>query len=291
MIKIGDRVDERFRITSRVASGGMSDIYEASDLVSKRVVCLKVMKEELCRDNENMKRFENEVEASASLNNPNIIRVYGKGVIDGRPYMACEYIKAQTLREKLKFNMAFSLNEACEIMLQLSDGLSYIHQHGILHRDIKPDNLYLLPDGTLKIADFGIASPIGEKAKPQEAIRGTIYYTAPEILLGQTALVSSDIYSMGIVFFELLTGAIPFDGKSPEDVALKQIKNKFPEPSKFNPSVPKVIDRIVITACRKEPKERYQSASAMHDAILLAMSDEAHFKEKRGIFSKIFGLK
>jgi serine/threonine-protein kinase len=290
MIKIGDRVDERYRIVSRIATGGMADVYEANDLVTRKVVSLKIMRSELLNDERNFERFSNECEAASSLNNPNIVRVYGRGVVEGRPYMASEYIKGQTLREKLRFQVALNLSDACEVMLQLTNGIDYIHKHGIIHRDIKPENLFYLSDGTVKITDFGIASPVGTP-KEGDSIQGTIFYCAPEILMGSPAEVTSDIYSMGILFYELLTGRVPFDGKTPEEVAVKQIKHHLPEPSKLVPSIPKSIDRIIITACRKRPEERYQSALEMHDAILKAMSDKDNFKEKKGLISKIFGFK
>ena len=290
MIKIGDKIDGRYRIVSRVATGGMADVYEANDTVTRKVVSIKVMRSELLNDPKNIERFQNECEAASSLNNPNVVKVYGSGFIEGRPYMANEFIKGQTLRDKLRFQVALSLSDACEVMLQLTNGIDYIHKHGIIHRDIKPENLFYLSDGTVKITDFGIASPIGAKEKG-DAIQGTIFYCAPEIIIGQPATAASDVYSMGILFFELLTGRVPFDGKTLEDVACKVVKQRFPEPSKIMPSIPTSIDKIIITACRKRPNERYASALEMHDAIRKAMADKENFKEKKSFLSKIFGFK
>ena len=229
-------------------------------------------------------------EAAASLNHPNIVKVYGRGVIEGRPYMTNEYIKGQTLRDKLNFAIQLPLMDTCEVMLQLTSGIDYIHRHGLIHRDIKPDNLFYMSDGTVKISDFGIAAPIGT-ANEGDAIQGTIYYCAPEVLTGAPTSIANDIYSMGVVFYECLTGFLPFDGNSLEEVALKQLKKRFPEPSKLVPSIPKSIDKIIITACRKRPEERYPSAIKMHDAIVEAMSDRENFKERKGILSRIFGFK
>ena len=290
MIKIGDKISDRFRITSRIATGGMADVYEAHDLVAKRIVSIKVMKEELMKDPANIERFAHEAEAAASFNHPNIVKVFGQGAVDGRPYMANEYITGQTLRDKLNFQIALSLPDACEVMLQLTDGIAYIHKHGLIHRDIKPDNLFYMNDGTLKIADFGISAPIGRKEKG-DAVEGTVYYCAPEVLTGKPASIANDIYSMGVVFYEMLVGSVPFDGVSAEDVAMKQISKRFPEPSKTVPSIPRIVDKIIITACRKRPEERYQSASEMHEAILKAMQDKENFKERKGILSRIFGFK
>ena len=290
MIKIGDKIDDRYRIISRIATGGMADIYEANDLVLRRIVSLKVMKTDLLDNPENLKRFYRETEVAASLVHPNIVRVYGRGVVEGRPYMSNEYIKGQTLREKLNFSMAFSLSQACDIMLQLTAGLSFIHKHGLVHRDIKPDNIFCMADGTLKISDFGIAAHIGDKPIG-DAIQGTVYYCAPEIFLGAPASPSNDIYSLGVLFFELLTGTVPFDGDSLNDVALKQMKKRFPEPSKIVPSIPPSIDKIIIDATRKRPEERFKTVDEMREAILKAMADKDGFKERKGFLAKIFGFK
>ncbi len=291
MIKIGDRIDGRYRIVSRIASGGMADVYEASDLIYRRIVSIKVMKEELLKDPVNLARFNNETAAAASLNHPNIVKVYGRGYVDGRPYMANEYIKGQTLRDKLNFSISLSLLDACGVMLQLTSGIDYIHRHGIIHRDIKPDNLFYLSDGSIKISDFGIAAPIGTRSG-DDAIQGTIYYCAPEVLTGAPASIANDIYSMGVVFYECLAGQVPFDGASLEEVAIKQLKKRFPEPSKLVPGLPKSIERIIITACRKRPEERYLTAAAMHEDIVEAMKDKGSFKkEKKGLLSRIFGFK
>ena len=290
MIKIGDKIDDRYRIVSRIATGGMSDVYEANDLISKRIVSLKVMKEELMKDKENVNRFLNETASAASLNHPNVVRVYGRGTIEGRPYMANEFIRGQTLRDRLNFSGALPLYDTCEVMLQLTSGVDYIHRHGIVHRDLKPDNLFYMSDGTLKISDFGIASSIGT-ANDGDSIQGTIYYCAPEMIMGEPVAISNDIYSMGIIFFELLTGQLPFDGQNVEEVVMKHLKKRFPEPSKIVPSIPRSIDKIISIACRKRAAERYVTANDMNQAIVKAMSDTDTFKERKGLLRKLFGFK
>ena len=165
MIKIGDKIGGRYRILSRIAMGGMADVYEANDLILKRVVSLKVMRESLLKDPENAERFRAETIAAASFNHPNIVRVYGMGEVDGRPYMANEYIKGQTLRDKLNFSLTLSLSEACEVMLQLTSGIDYIHKHGLVHRDIKPENILVPPEGPVRVADFGLARAASESVE------------------------------------------------------------------------------------------------------------------------------
>jgi eukaryotic-like serine/threonine-protein kinase len=292
MIEIGMKIDGRYRVTSRIAHGGMADVYEGYDIVNRRIVAIKVMRVDMMDNPKNVERFKRECIAAASLNNPNIVKVYGQGIVDGRPYMANEYVDGRTLRDKLNVVSGHNLPplEACEVMLQLTSGVQYVHDHGLIHRDIKPDNLFYLPDGSVKIADFGISTPLGEK-QTEDAVTGTVYYTAPEILMGGEAGVASDIYSMGIVFYEMLTGTIPFDGNTVEEVAIAQIKKHFPEPSKTIPSVPKSVDRIVVKACRKRPEERYLSSLQMHDAIQEAMKDEGSFKDRKSFFSRLFGFK
>ena len=290
MIKIGDRIDDRYRIVSRIATGGMADVYEANDLISKRIVSLKVMREELMANKDNVARFLNETAAAASLNHPNVVRVYGRGTIEGRPYMANEFIRGQTVRDKLNFSGSFPLFDACEIMLQLSAGVDYIHRHGIVHRDLKPDNLFYMSDGTLKISDFGIAAAIGTPNEG-DSIQGTVYYCAPEMLTGEPVAISNDIYSMGVIFYELLTGQVPLDGANVEEVALKIMRKKFPEPSKIVPSIPRSIDRIIIEATRKRVEERYLTAMDLNQEIVRAMSDTDNFKERRSLLSKLFGFK
>ena len=292
MIEIGEKIDNRYRVTGRIAHGGMADVYEAFDVALHKTVALKIMREDMMDNPKNVERFEHECIASASLNNPNIVKVFGHGVVDGRPYMANEYVDGRTLRDKLNLVSGHNLSpqEACQVMLQLTEGVSYIHEHGLLHRDLKPDNLFYLPDGSVKITDFGISSKIGEKATG-DAITGTVYYCAPEILMGEPANVASDIYSMGIIFFEILTGTIPFDGATPEDVAIAQIKKHFPEPSKYLASIPKSLDKIIVKACRKRPEERYANAFLMREDILKAYADKDNFKEKKGLLSRLFGFK
>ncbi len=293
MIELGDKIDGRYRVVSRIAHGGMADVYEGYDIVAKRSVAIKVMRKDMMASSKNLERFERECEAASSLNDPNIVKVYGQGEVDGRPYMVNEYVDGRTLRDKLNVVAGHFLSplESSEIMVQLCSGIEYIHQHGLLHRDIKPDNLFYLPDGSIKIADFGISTPVGEKSSDGDAIAGTVHYTAPEILMGYPARIESDIYSMGIVYYELLTGTVPFDAPTPEEVAVEQIKKHFPEPSRSMPDVSKAIDRIVVKACRKRPEERFRSAAQMKEAILEALKDGSNFKAKKGLLSRIFGFK
>lgn len=292
MIKIGDKIADRYRITSRLGTGGMAEVFEANDLVLKRTVAIKIMRESLLADKENIVRFENEVRACAAMNHPNIIQVYDQGTYENRPWMAYEYIKGQTLFEKLEFLTQIPVYEACEIMCQLLDAVSYIHQNGIIHRDIKPQNVFYLPNGTIKLSDFGIAvdSNISE-TRTEEGIVGSVFYLAPEVCSGKPATIQSDIYSLGVTFFQLITGRLPYENGHSIDIAIAHIKKPFPSVQKFNPEISKEIDKIIQKACKKNPKDRYKSAAEMLKAIKLSMENKDNFKEKRGFIKRFFGFK
>ena len=292
MIKIGERIDERYRITGRIGSGGMAEVFEATDFVAHKIVAIKVMKEELLGDAANIKRFEMEANACAAMNHPNIIRVFSRGVIEDRPYMAYEYIKGQTLSEKLDFSAQFTVHEACNVILQLLDAVKYIHEHGIIHRDIKPENLFYLPNGTVKLADFGIAVDANmNETKTEKGILGSVFYLAPEVISENNVSIQSDIYSVGVTLFQLVTGRLPFEEGHAYDIAIQHVKKPFPPASKFSPNIPKELDKIILKACKKKPIERYQNAQEMIDALKTAMENKNNFKEKKSFLRRLFGFK
>ncbi len=292
MIKIGDRIDDRYRITSRIGTGGMAEVFEAHDQVLKRTVAIKIMREDLLKFPENVTRFENEVRACAAMHHPNIIQVFDQGVYESRPYMAYEYIKGQTLFEKIEFLTQIPAFEACEIMCQLLDAVSYIHHNGIIHRDIKPQNIFYLPNGTIKLSDFGIAVDQNvNETRSEEGIIGSVFYLAPEVCAGKPATYQSDIYSLGVTFFQLVTGRLPYEQGHAIDIAIAHIKKPFPSVTKFNPEISKEIDKIIQKACKKNLKDRYKSADEMLNALKCAMQNKDNFKQKKNIFQRIFGFK
>ncbi len=290
-LKIGSLIDNRYRVAARIGHGGMAEVYEANDIINKKPVAIKLIREEVMKNPINLTRFENEASIAASLNHPNIVKVYYHGTIEGIPYIANEYIKGQNLKEVLDFRSALPLEEATDYLIQLSSALSYAHKHGIVHRDVKPDNIYVLNDGTIKLGDFGIAQNNSAPDKNKKEIVGSVYYLAPEITSGKPATVQSDIYSTGVTFFELITGHVPFVKDTPINIAIAHVKEKFPSPKTYLPNCPREIERIIFKCTKKNPKERYESADDLLADLENLKNKPGVFKEKKGFFSRLFGFK
>lgn len=292
-VKIGTIVDGRYRVIGRIGHGGMAEVYEATDIINKNMVAIKFIKEDVMKNAVNIKRFENEALIAASLNHPNIVKVYNHGTLNGVPYMANEYIKGQNLKEVLDFRGPLPLNEVIDYMIQLTDALSFAHSHGIVHRDVKPENMFLMTDGTIKLGDFGIAQAENLESsftKTSEII-GSVFYMAPEIAKGEQATKRSDIYAAGIVFFELLTGHPPFERDTPVNIAVAHIRDKFPSIRQELPNIPKEIERIIFKATKKNPYDRYQDAKEFENDLKEVKRNPELLKDSRGFFSRLFGFK
>lgn len=291
-IRIGALVDGRYRINARIGHGGMAEVYEATDIINKRKVAIKLIREDVMINPINLRRFQNEATIASSLSHPNIVKVYNHGTIEGRPYIANEYVKGRTMKDMLDFRTSIPIAEAVGYMLQLSSALFYAHQHNIIHRDIKPQNIYVMPDGTIKLGDFGIAEAEGiEGPKKKSEIVGSVHYLAPEISQGKPASIQSDIYSMGVTFFELLTGHVPFEKDTPVNVAVAHVKEKFPSVKKYLPACPKEIEKIISKATKKNLKERYKGANELYEDLLELNKNPLVLKEKKSILARIFGFK
>lgn len=291
-LKIGSLVENRYRVTARIGHGGMAEVYEGNDIIGKKTVAIKLIRKDVMENPVNLIRFKNEATIAASLNHPNIVKVYNHGTVDGVPYIANEFIKGQNLKQVLDFRTCVPIEEAVDYMIQLASALDYAHQHGIVHRDVKPDNLYVMGDGTIKLGDFGIAQTdaSSQLTSKDSEIVGSVHYLAPEITSGRPATGQSDIYSAGVTFFELITGHVPYIKNSAIDIAVAHVKEKFPSPKKYLPNCPKEIERIIFKCVKKNPAERYKTAKELHDD-LVALKGEKGLKEKKSFFRRLFGFK
>lgn len=287
-MNINDLIDDRYRIERKIGEGGMSVVYGATDIITKKPIAIKIIKGDMMGNPINLSRFEREARAAASLSHPNIVRVINLGTYEGRPYMANEFINGQNLRDILD-KRSIGFLEACDIMYQLTSAVAHAHEHSVIHRDIKPQNVYLTADGTIKLGDFGIATfENSARLTRSETIIGSVHYLAPEISRGQQASYQSDIYSLGVTFFELITRRVPFEDDTPVSVAIRHIKDKFPSPRKYIPSTPKEIERIILKACKKNPQERYKTVKDMRKDIERILRNPDLIKEKKSLFSRLF---
>ena len=282
MLSKGQKINDRYEIIKSIGEGGMANVYLANDTILDREVAVKVLRGDLSTDEKFIRRFQREALSVSNLSHPNIVEVYDVGEEDGQYYIVMEYIEGKTLKQLLNKRGALTLPEVIDIMTQLTDGLSHAHEAYIIHRDIKPQNIMIEDNGTVKITDFGIAMAVNATQFTQtNSVMGTVHYLPPEQANGKGATVKSDIYSLGILMYELLTGSVPFKGDNAVEIALKHMKEKLPSIRKQNPLIPQSVENIVIKACAKNPRNRYDTVKEMHDDIVTAM-DRAN--EKKIVF-------
>jgi len=287
---IGKTLKNRYFITSLIQEGGMSFVYLAEDTINKKQVAVKIMKEETFSDPLNVARFQREARASASLRHSNIVEIYDVDEYKGKPYMVMEYIESKSLRDLLLTRGTFSPLEACDIIYQLADALMHAHEHGVIHRDIKPQNVMMQFDGGVKLLDFGIATiSDAPNITQKDMVVGSVHYMAPEVLKGKGATPRSDIYALGITFFELLTGKQPFTDSSPVNIAMKQIEEPLPSVRKIRSDVTSKIEKIINKACQKNPDSRYPSMKAFKHDLQVAMRVDSSVSE--GFFKRLFRRK
>lgn len=292
MIKVNDLIDDRYKIKASIGHGGMSDVFEGYDIVMKRAIAFKILNEESVLNPQNLIRFENEARIAASLFHPNIVRIYDYGFYEGAPYIVNELQKGQTLKDALTFKKFFSLPEACQIMIQVLEGLAYIHSKGIIHRDIKPQNIFYGSDGIAKIADFGISTIKYYNLNLDEPkkVVGTAQYLAPEVLRGSKPNEQSDIYATGVTFFELLTGYIPFDDQNVNVVARAHVDHEIPSPLDYMPTLPQKCEDIVKKATSKNLNYRYLKAEDMLNDIKELYDDKKTIKKSTPLITRLFGI-
>ncbi len=260
---IGKRLDGRYEFLELIGIGGMANVYKAHDIVEKRDVAIKVLKEEFLGNEEFVRRFRNESKAVASLSHPNIVRIYDVNFGDRIQYIVMEYIDGITLKEFMDKAHILNWKDAVHFTVQILRALQHAHDKGIVHRDIKPQNMMLLQDGTIKVMDFGIARFARDETVMHDKAIGSVHYISPEQASGGVTDAKSDIYSVGIMMYEMLTGKLPFDGDTPEQVAVKQIQSFAESPLKLNPNLPQGLVEILVRAMQKNPGKRYQSAAEM----------------------------
>lgn len=275
MVTKGQKINDRYEIIKSIGEGGMANVYLGYDTILDRNVAIKVLRGDLANDEKFVRRFQREALSASSLSHPNIVAMYDVGEDDGLYYIVMEYIEGKTLKQLLKKRGSLTLSEAIDIMLQLTDGMAHAHDSYIVHRDLKPQNIMIQDDGQIKITDFGIAMALNSTQLTQtNSVMGSVHYLPPEQAAGKGTTIKSDIYSMGIIFYELLTGQLPFKGDSAVEIALKQMKEPLPDVHKLNNDIPQSIENIILKATAKNPKNRYDDAKNMHNDLLTALNDD-----------------
>ena len=260
---LGTMLDDRYEILEVIGTGGMAVVYKAMCHRLNRYVAVKILRDELANDEEFRKRFQTEAQAVAMLSHPNIVSVYDVSHSDGVEYIVMELIEGVTLMQYMKKKGALGWKEALHFAVQISKALEHAHEKGIVHRDIKPQNIMILKDGTIKVADFGIAALESAQEKKSDQTVGSVHYIAPEQARGEQPDPRSDIYSLGVVMYEMLTGKMPYDGDTAEQVAMKHITGHPVPPQELNPDIPEELAAITLKAMNSDINARYQSASEL----------------------------
>ncbi|MHB8986009.1 MAG: protein kinase domain-containing protein, partial [Eubacteriales bacterium] len=266
---IGKLLGNRYQILEQLGGGGMAIIYKGRDTFLNRFVTIKVLRPEFTSDEEFVKRFSREAQAIARLSHPNIVSIFDVGREGEVPYLVMEYVEGDNLKNKIRTNGAISQPErAVEIARQVLSALQHAHDNNIVHRDIKPHNILITTGGAAKLTDFGIAREATTATLTQsDTIVGSVHYLSPEQARGETAGPGSDIYSLGIVMYEMLTGELPFNGDTPISVAIKHIQDVPAPPSRINPAVSPELEKVIIRAMAKNPADRFESARKMAEAL------------------------
>lgn len=284
MIVKGDKINDRYQIIKTIGEGGMANVYLAKDTILDRNVAVKVLRGDLADDEKFVRRFQREALSASKLNHPNIVEMYDVGEDDGRYYIVMEYVQGKTLKSLVKKRGALTLPEVIDIMTQLTSAIMCAHDSYIIHRDIKPQNVMILDDGRVKIMDFGIAMALNSNELTQtNSVMGSVHYLPPEQANGSGSTIKSDIYSLGILMYELLIGKVPFKGDNAVEIAIKQMKEPIPSICKQNPDIPQSVENIVLRACAKNPKNRYDSVREMYDDIKSCLLEE-NLKQRKLVY-------
>ncbi len=309
---IGTMIDDRYRIISVRGIGGMAAVFKAEDTHMNRTVALKILSDSYALDEEAVRRFVNESKAVALLDHEHIVSIYDVAFDSNRNYIVMEYLDGLTLKEYMMKKGKLSVEEALDFTHQILSALEHAHEKGVIHRDIKPQNILLLSDGIVKVADFGIAKTPDSKNMPNtEKAMGTVHYISPEQAAGNPTGFYTDLYSVGVMLYEMVTGRLPFEADTPLAVAMMQINNQATPPRKIDPAVPKGLEQIILKSMSKKPENRFKSARSMLRAVeIIREKPNAVFEdrpraiktiapevqtvqteEKNGFWAKLFGVK
>jgi len=265
---IGHTLGGRYELLARIGGGGMALVYKARDILLNRFVAVKVLRQQFVHDDDFVRRFRREAQAAASLSHPNIVSIYDVGQEEDTHYIIMEFVDGYNLNEIIRDRAPLQVEEAVRIAAQICDALDHAHHNQIIHRDIKPHNILIGKNGRVKVTDFGIARAVTSSTITQTgSVVGSVHYFSPEHAKGVTTGEKSDIYSLGIVLYQMLTGRLPFLGESPISVALKHLQEPFEDPRSVNPHIPQSVENVILKAMRKSPQERYASARAMLDDL------------------------
>lgn len=287
-MKQGEMIDDRYRIIKQIGSGGMATVYLAMDEYLDRQVAIKFLRLNATSDERAVERFQREAYSISQLNHPNIVNIYDIVDNDKGHYLVMEYVEGMDLKKYIKANQPLSAEEIRDILVQILDGVQSAHEHYVIHRDLKPQNIMTKSDGTIKIMDFGIAIISTETALTQtNTIIGSVHYLSPEQARGGLATPQSDIYAVGIVGYEMMTGHVPFDGESAVSIAVQHFQEPLPDIAEERPDIPMALQNVIYKATAKDADQRYDSAKAMREDLLSALDDarqdEVRFSTQEGV--------
>ncbi|HHY20546.1 MAG TPA: Stk1 family PASTA domain-containing Ser/Thr kinase, partial [Bacilli bacterium] len=278
---IGKRVSGRYEVIEIIGGGGMADVFKAKDIILDRIVAVKVLQSQFSKDEQFIRRFRREAQAATSLAHPNVVNIYDVGEEGDLYYIVMEYVEGPTLKEYIQQSGPLPATEAVDIMSQIVSAIAHAHANHIVHRDLKPQNILINQNGEVKVADFGIARAISSATITHtNSVIGSVHYLSPEQARGGLVNFKSDIYSLGIVLYEMLTGKLPFFGDTAVSIAIKHLQADIPSVREINPLIPQSLENIITKATAKDPYYRYESAIAMEEDLATALDPERRHEEK-----------
>ncbi|MEE0721598.1 MAG: Stk1 family PASTA domain-containing Ser/Thr kinase [Caecibacter sp.] len=269
---IGHILDNRYKILEKVGSGGMASVYKAQDILLNRIVAVKILHSKYASDHDFVVRFRQEAQAAAKLSQPNIVNIYDVGYDENAHYIVMEYVRGETLKDYIEKHGHLPINTSIQISFDIGEALEHAHANGIVHCDIKPHNILVTETGRIKVADFGIARAINSSSstKDEKSVLGSVHYFSPEQASGGKIDERTDIYSLGVVMYEMMTGVVPFEGDTAISVALQHVQNDIPLPTKYNRRIPQLVERVILKAMAKNPDDRFQTISEMMSELRMA---------------------